>query len=113
MSPATIDPEVFAALQNDAGAEFVRELVQTFLEEAPLMLKELRQALADGDADGFRRAAHSLKSNGLTFGATRLGALARELELGGLAQGQQPGAVEALEAEYARAAAALPELAGG
>lgn len=113
MSPATIDPEVFAALQQDAGAEFVRELVQTFLEEAPLMLKELRQSLADGDADGFRRAAHSLKSNGLTFGATGLGALARELELGGLARARQPGTVEALEAEYARAAAALPELAGG
>jgi HPt (histidine-containing phosphotransfer) domain-containing protein len=113
MSPATIDPEVFAALQEDAGAEFVRELVQTFLEEAPLMLEDLRRSLADGDADGFRRAAHSLKSNGLTFGATRLGALARELELGGLARARQPGAVEALEAEYGRAAAALPELAGG
>ena len=42
------------------------------------------RALAAGDAERFRRAAHSLKSNSNTFGALALGALARELELGGL-----------------------------
>ena len=39
------------------------------------------------DADRFRRAAHSLKSNSNTFGALRLAALARELELNGLDAG--------------------------
>ena len=44
------------------------------------MLAELRDALAGGDADAFRRAAHSLKSNSNTFGALharRAGARAR------------------------------------
>ena len=59
----------------------MNELVDTFLTEAPLMLAELRSALADGNSDRFRRAAHSLKSNSNTFGATALGAMARELEL--------------------------------
>ena len=100
---------IFEELQETAGAEFVVELVDTFLEEAPTMLAGLRAALAAGDADAFRRAAHSLKSNGNTFGAQRLGELARELELGGLAAARADALV-ALEAEYARVAQALTEL---
>ena len=111
MSTTTIDPGVFAELQEAAGADFVTELVATFLEEAPAMLAELRKAQAAGAADGFRRAAHSLKSNSNTFGATRLGQMARELELGGLIADAAP--LDALEAEYRRVAAALKELGGG
>ena len=48
------------------------------------MLAELRAARAEGNAERFRRAAHSLKSNGNTFGAVKLAALAREFELKGL-----------------------------
>ncbi len=76
------------------------------------MLDDLRRALAAKDADKFRRAAHSLKSNSNTFGALTLGAMARELELGGLAKvvesGGQP--LDALAQEYSRVAAALTEL---
>ena len=112
MTEPTIDPATFAELQETAGAEFVVELVDTFLAEAPLMLDDLRSALAAGDADRFRRAAHSMKSNGNTFGALTLGAMARELELGGLDQALAGGAapLDALAGEYARVAAALAEL---
>ena len=37
MSDASIDRATFAELQDTAGADFVKELVQTFLEEAPAM----------------------------------------------------------------------------
>lgn len=84
MKPTTIDPHTFDELQANAGADFVAELVQTFAEEAPGLLAELHDALAANAVERFRRAAHSLKSNGSTFGATRLAALARDLELGGL-----------------------------
>jgi len=108
----TIDRATFDSLKQTAGAEFVLELVDTFLQEAPGMLDELRRSLVAQDADKFRRAAHSLKSNSNTFGALTLGALARELELGGLAKvierGGQP--LDALVEEYARVAAALTEL---
>jgi HPt (histidine-containing phosphotransfer) domain-containing protein len=102
----------FEELQATAGADFVVELVDTFLEEAPAMLAALRAALAAGDAEAFRRTAHSLKSNSNTFGAHRLGELAREFELGGLDRARGAGAqpLAALEAEYARAAKALAEL---
>ena len=114
MPPPTIDNAVFAELQDTAGADFVAELVDTFLDEAPTMLAELRAARlspAGPSADAFRRAAHSLKSNGQTFGALPLAELARALELGGLPADAAP--LAALEAEYARAAAALRGLARG
>ena len=38
------------------------ELVDTFLQEAPPMLNELRHALAAKDADKFRRTAHSTRA---------------------------------------------------
>ena len=120
MPSPTIDPAIFTELQDTAGAEFVAELVDTFLDEAPQMLAELRAALArpaspaspsDPSADAFRRAAHSLKSNSQTFGALPLAELARALELGGRPADAAP--LAALEAEYARAAAALQGLARG
>jgi HPt (histidine-containing phosphotransfer) domain-containing protein len=108
MSNPTIDPVTFAELQAAAGEDFVKELIATFLEEAPAMLAALRSALEARNADAFRRAAHSLKSNSHTFGALALGALARELEIKGLPADALP--LDALDAEYARAAAALAEL---
>jgi HPt (histidine-containing phosphotransfer) domain-containing protein len=109
---SAIDPARFADLQATAGADFVVELIDTVLHEAPGLLAELRAARADGDANRYRRAAHSLKSNGNTFGALTLGAMARELELGGLDRARAAGAgpLDALAGEYARVAAALAEL---
>ena len=109
---ATIDSETFAALRDTTGGDFVRELIDTFLTEAPSMLADLRDSLASGDADRFRRAAHSLKSNGNTFGALALGALAKDLELSGIVEvkARGPSALADLEAEYLRVAAALAAL---
>ena len=112
MPSPTIDRATFAELEQTAGPEFAVELVDTFLAEAPAMLADLRVALAAGDADAFRRTAHSLKSNGNTFGARAFAAMARGLELGGMTPVQtaagQP--LDALDAEYARVASALTEL---
>ena len=113
MTAATIDTATFAELQASAGADFVGELIDTFFEEAPTMLVELKSALGANQAEPFRRAAHSLKSNANTFGALALGGMARELELGGLDAGKALGALERLGQEYQRAAAALTELRHG
>jgi HPt (histidine-containing phosphotransfer) domain-containing protein len=110
-----IDLAVFRELQDTAGAEFVTELVDTFLEEAPAMLAELRAARAAADGERFRRAAHSLKSNGMTFGATTLGALARALELKGIDAdpSRNEAAIAAIDVAFADAAEMLKELARG
>ncbi len=109
---ATIDRTVFAELEATAGADFARELVDTFLEEAPTMLAELRDSLAGGRADAFRRAAHSLKSNASTFGALALAAMARQLELQGI-DARTPESIAALAREYAAVAAELKALRDG
>jgi HPt (histidine-containing phosphotransfer) domain-containing protein len=112
MSPPTIDRATFDALREMTGAEFTQELVDTFLEDAPSMLDDLRHALAAQDADKFRRAAHSLKSNCNTFGALTMGAMARELELTHVSKVMEGGAqkLAALSDEYARVADALTDL---
>lgn len=111
MSTPTLDAAVFAELQDTAGADFVAELVDTFGEEAPPLIAELRAALADGAGDRFRRAAHSLKSNSNTFGATQLAELARALELGGMPP--DAGPIDALADEFVRSLQALKDMARG
>lgn len=111
MSNAAIDLAIFNELQASAGEDFVAELVDTFREEAPQMFAELRGALKVADAERFRRAAHSLKSNGNTFGALTLSAMAGDLELGGLPA--DATAIDTLQMEYVRVAAALKRACNG
>lgn len=108
---AVIDDDVFAALVDSAGADFMPELIDSFLEDAPQGLTALRTAVATGDAVGFRRHAHSLKSNGVTFGATAFADVARELEQTTLAElgAAAAGRVEALTALFEAVAAELRE----
>jgi HPt (histidine-containing phosphotransfer) domain-containing protein len=57
------------------------ELLDTFLSDAEQYLGELEAAASSGDpAAAFVRPAHSLKSNAMSVGATRLAELCRGLE---------------------------------
>ncbi len=80
---AALDVDAIHALRELVGDdhEAIVELVEALLEEAPLRLDELRRGLEDGDPALVERAAHTMKSNGLTFGALELGELCQELEL--------------------------------
>jgi HPt (histidine-containing phosphotransfer) domain-containing protein len=112
MNGTVIDRATYDELKATAGGDFVVELVNTFLADAPTLLDGLERSLAVGDEGAFRRAAHSLKSNSNTFGAFSLGAMARELELAGVdaVKRSNDAPLEALSREYARVAAALAEL---
>jgi len=111
MNEPTIDRATYDDLKDTAGADFVVELVDTFLAEAPRLIEGLRTAYDQRNADVFRRSAHSLKSNSNTFGARTLGVLARDLELGGFARADAADApLEKLAQEYSRVAAELSEL---
>lgn len=77
----SIDLKVFNELKDATGADFIEELIQAFLEDAPAQIAQMQSALGGHDAESFRRAAHTLKSNAATFGATDLSGLARELEM--------------------------------
>ena len=75
-----IDKATFEELKQMSGADFINELIDAFLDEAPSMINQMKIALATKDVEAFRRNAHSLKSNANTFGATELATLAKELE---------------------------------
>jgi HPt (histidine-containing phosphotransfer) domain-containing protein len=111
MSESPIEPRVLQALASSTDAAFVAELLSTFFEDSPRQISALRTALAEGDADAFRRAAHSLKSNSASLGAMGLSARAKELEMMAKA-GSLDGAaaaVDDLAGEYARVENALRE----
>jgi HPt (histidine-containing phosphotransfer) domain-containing protein len=100
-----LDPAALEGLREMGGDEFVADLVATFLADAPPLLAALRGK----DVEEVRRAAHTLKSNGATFGATRFSELCRHLEEeakgGDLAAA--PELISRIEAEYALVAAEL------
>ena len=112
MPEPILDMNAFENLNTLAGSDFIGELIHTFLEEAPTLLAQLRSSLSAGDADTFRRAAHSLKSNAASFGATQLTELAREME--GLARDLKlddaNAKMNAVEESYKQVAGALKGL---
>ncbi|CUH45844.1 Hpt domain-containing protein [Ruegeria atlantica] len=110
MTNGPIDLDIFAELKDATGDEFAAELVNTFLDEAPGMIAELKAAADASDLEGYRRAAHSIKSNANTFGATRLAELARKIELGDMPAAGDFTDAKALETAFAKAAVALRTL---
>ena len=77
----TIDRATFEELKQMSGEDFINELIEAFLDDAPGMIAAMQNALAAKDVESFRRNAHSLKSNANTFGAMELSKLAKELEI--------------------------------
>jgi histidine phosphotransfer protein HptB len=103
-----IDKATFEELKHMSGADFINELIDAFLEDAPNMIQNMRAAAAEGDVETFRRNAHSLKSNAYTFGATELGRLARELEVMGKESNLAIGSrLEVLDDEFGKVAQEL------
>ena len=107
----SIDGAVLGSLLDSLGGdrEFLGELLEVYFEDAPRLQERMHAALTAGNADEFRRAAHSLKSTSANFGAMTLSRMCKELEDLGQT-GALDGAAEGLalaEAEYGRVRAEL------
>lgn len=59
---------------------FLVEYIQTHIEQMPLLLQELKSAIAQQDAPTACRSAHTLKSMGLTFSAQPFADLCLSME---------------------------------
>ncbi|MEJ2070351.1 MAG: response regulator [Syntrophobacterales bacterium] len=70
--------EGLLAIMGDEDS--ILDLIETFLEVAPWMLRDMEEAEKKGDLKGILLAAHYLKSNSAELGATRLTRLCRDLE---------------------------------
>jgi HPt (histidine-containing phosphotransfer) domain-containing protein len=110
--PEVLDAEMLAdlsALMGGEGSEEFQELVDTFIAYAADKIVGMRDAVAEGDADGLRQAAHALKSSSGSMAARSLmelcAATERAASSGDLrAAGEN---VPAIEAEFAQVQAAL------
>lgn len=82
---ALIDRITYQELKNQMGADFMVELIDTYISETGDLIAQLQHALAAGDASAFGRLAHSIKSSSASLGALAFSKLARELEMMGKA----------------------------
>ena len=82
MSHSALDAAAIGTLTEMLGgdAESLRELVDDLVKEVPGRLAEAHAGIDTGDATLTGRAAHTLKSNALTFGALHMADLARQIE---------------------------------
>ena len=76
----SLDAAALQNLRDLGGVEFLAEVVDVFLADAPALLTSLRSSLERQDTEELRRAAHTLKSNGATLGATAFAELCRTVE---------------------------------
>jgi PAS domain S-box-containing protein len=110
-SAGALDTRALDRLVKITGdaAGLLAGLIDTFLEDVPRLLGDAKRGLRSEQAEEVRRAAHTLKSTGATFGATRLSEMSRSLEaLAG--SGSLAGAanlIPRMEAEYQEVRAAL------
>ncbi len=113
-----VDWETLNALreyQAEGEPDLVQELVNMYRAETPGLLADIRAALAAGEADKLRHAAHSLKGSSNNLGVRQVAALSAEIEKKG-----RSGTVEGvdallaqLEREFERAAQALDAVLRG
>ena len=64
-----VDEGALDRLDRIGGNDFVVEMIELFLENAPQRLERARQALDEGDVPTLHRAVHSLKSTSANVGA--------------------------------------------
>ena len=72
--------ETLKSLNPDDNGEFLREIIQIFLEDTPARIAELDLTTTTGDAPKFIRAAHSIKGSSANMGALALRDVAEKLE---------------------------------
>jgi HPt (histidine-containing phosphotransfer) domain-containing protein len=102
VAPVSLDDEALGNLRDLGGDEFLGEVIDAFLADAPELVAALRRSLDGANTEELRRAAHTLKSNGATLGAEQFAELCRTLEQRAKAD-ELDGAselVERIEQEY-------------
>jgi len=103
-----IDQRTLDGLLESLGgdADFLRELVGSYLDSTPGLFAAMRQAVTTGDGAGLQRAAHTLKTGSASMGALALAAQCKQLEEKG-----RSGELDGAEANIDIAAAAYEDVA--
>jgi HPt (histidine-containing phosphotransfer) domain-containing protein len=93
-----LDRATLDSLMDSVGgdAEFMVDLIDTYVADAPDQLEALKTALTVGDVAGLVRPAHTLKSASASLGALVLAERCRQLETAARS-GSLDGAGESIE----------------
>lgn len=86
MVHSKIEKQILDDLVATTDVEFVKELIDAYLDDSPVLINEMKTALQDNDAATFRRAAHTLKSSSASLGVLALSEISKELEQIGKAE---------------------------
>ncbi len=108
-----IDQAVLEELKEMAEGDYemVVEIIDCYLEETPILLDEISQAVAQEQAELLRKSAHTMKSSSASVGATKLSQLCKELEFIGRRETTEGADVilSQAKAEYERVENALQD----
>ncbi|MDQ3942733.1 MAG: response regulator, partial [Actinomycetota bacterium] len=111
----TLDERALAGLrelQQEGEPDFVGELIELFLHDAPPQLAALRDAIEEEDADSVERISHTLKGSSGSMGAKTMAEICAELQDVGASGdlSRVPELFGRLEEEFGRVRAALEEV---
>jgi HPt (histidine-containing phosphotransfer) domain-containing protein len=107
-----IDPEAWEMFKAMAEPAMLVELLDSYLDDAPQLIQQMKTGIAAGQIEEVRRAAHSLKSNSASFGARALTDVSRQLEMiakGGTLDGAESKLAE-IDAQYSLLLPVLMEM---
>jgi PAS domain S-box-containing protein len=109
-----IDDKTIEYLRKITGSEaniLIAELIEIYLEDTPSQIHAIEQALAAGERDNLKKAAHALRSPSVSLGALTLGEICATLENSANQQTleQLSSLVDQLKTEYNHVINALPQ----
>lgn len=105
---------LYEMLGDDAQTVMI-DVIESYTQDAPILLEAIASAVLDGDAPALQHAAHTLKSSSATLGAIGLSSMCKQLE--SLAKSGSaspaPGWKQQMLQEYERVKTALYSLRQG
>lgn len=102
-----VDPAVLTEivdLMGEEGIMMVRDLIQLFLQNSPLLLEQVWNALNKEEAGAFFRAVHTLRAPAAQVGAAHLSALCHAVEKNSeaIVTRRDSNLIDQIAAEYER-----------
>jgi CheY-like chemotaxis protein len=110
-SQSVLDRKILQSLRQMAGAKaatILRQIIDNYLEDAPQLLQDIRDAIEARDAQALQQSAHTLRSSSANLGAMNLSNLCKALELMGRhGTTDAPERMAQVEVEYEKVKVAL------
>lgn len=70
-------------LGNDGDVLFIKEIIELYIEQAPVMIKNIKEAVLQRDALKMSQTAHAFKGASLNLGAKLLSEVCKKIEFNG------------------------------